>query len=96
VSGSVDEVEDIALTVGRFIVKLDRTRLDGYSSFPLKIHIVEKLLFHVARGNGLRLLQETVGKGGFAVVDMRDDGEIADVILTFGFLHVRNPTFPLA
>ena len=35
---------------------------------------------HVAVGDGAGQLQQTVGQGGFAVVDMRDDAKIADVV----------------
>ena len=35
-----------------------------------------------------RQLQKPVGQGGFAVVDMRDDGEIADILLILSLIHI--------
>ena len=46
VTGRVDEVENIGLSVRSIIVKLDCASLNGDSSFPLKVHIIEHLLFH--------------------------------------------------
>jgi len=37
------------------------------------------LLFHIAQGDCVRLLDKTISECGFTMVDMRDDGEIADV-----------------
>ena len=44
----------------------------------LDIHGVEKLLLHVALGHGPGQLDQPVGERGFPVVDMGDDGEVAD------------------
>ena len=48
VTGGVDEVEDVGLTVRRGIVELYRSCLDGYSPLLFKIHIVKDLLLHLA------------------------------------------------
>ena len=40
----------------------------------------EHLLLHVALLQPAGRLDQAVGKGGFAMVDMGDDGEITDVI----------------
>ena len=45
----------------------------------LQIHVVQHLLLHVAVGDGAGDLQQPVGQGALAVVDMGDDAEIADV-----------------
>ena len=47
--------------------------------FSLDIHVVEHLFLHLARGEAAGILNQAVGKGGFAVVDMGDDGKIADL-----------------
>jgi len=47
--------------------------------FALEVHRVENLLLHVAVGDGAAKLDQPVGQRRFAVVDMGDDGEIADV-----------------
>jgi hypothetical protein len=52
--------------------------LDGNAAFPLQIHGVEHLGLHFPRAQSPGQLQQSVGQGGFPVVDMRDDGEIAE------------------
>ena len=47
----------------------------------LQIHVVEDLVFHVALRDRLGLLQNTVGKRAFAVVNMCNDAEIANFTL---------------
>ena len=77
-AGRVDEVEDIGLPVARGVFDADGVGLDGDAAFPLDIHGVEQLFLHVALGHGAGQLDQPVGKGRFAMVDMGDDGEIAD------------------
>ena len=79
VTGSVDQVQHVLLAIVGGIVDADRVGLDGDSAFPLDIHAVEQLFLHVAILDRSGLLNEPVSKGGFAMVDMRDDGEIADM-----------------
>ena len=62
----------------------DRMGLDGDTPLALQIHPVQQLLLKIARGNGPGQLQQPVGQRGFAVVDMRDDAEVAD---QFEFCH---------
>ena len=79
VTGGVDQVEHILLAIQGGVVDPDGLRLDRDAALALDVHAVEHLLFHVAQGHGVRLLDKTIGEGGFPVVDVRDDGEIADV-----------------
>ena len=46
----------------------------------LELHRVEDLLAHLALREGLRQLEDAVSEGGLAVVDVRDDGEVADPV----------------
>ena len=82
-TGGVDKVENIFFAVGSGIIKTHGTGLDGDTSFLFKLHIVEKLFFHVALGNGIGIFENSVRKGGLTVVDMSDNGEISDMLLTF-------------
>jgi hypothetical protein len=54
--------------------------LDRDAALALQVHGVEELLGHLAPGEGPRRLHQSVGEGGLAVIDMGDDGEVADVI----------------
>jgi hypothetical protein len=78
VAGRVDEVQDVGVAVLRGVFDADGVGLDGDPALALDIHGVEKLFLHVALGHGAGQLDQPVGEGGFPVVDMGDDGEVAD------------------
>ena len=78
-AGRVDEVEDVVLAVLGAIIQAHGLRLDGDAALALDVHGIEHLLLHVARFEPAGRLDEAVGKRRLAVVDMRDDGEVADV-----------------
>src|SRR5207245_5908512 len=52
--------------------------LDGDAAFPLQIHRVEHLRLHLARGERASQLQQPISQRGFAVVDVSNNGEIAE------------------
>src|ERR1700676_3268780 len=58
----------------------DVLRLDRDPPLTLEIHGVEVLLAHEARVHGVGQLEEAVRQGRLPVVDMADDGEIADPV----------------
>ena len=78
VSGGVDQVEHIVLTVLGTILDAHRVRLDRDAAFAFDIHRVQKLLLHVPVLHGSGGLDQPVGQGGFPVVDMGNDRKIAD------------------
>ena len=78
VPGGVDEVEFVGLPVARGVGHGDGVGLDGDAALALEVHVVEQLVALVALGDGAGQLEEAVGKGGLAVVDVRDDAEVAD------------------
>ena len=90
-TGGINQVEDIVLPVIAVVVEADGPGLDGDPPFPLQIHVVQQLALHLPLGDGGGLLQNPVGQGAFAVVDMGDDAEIANVVLTM--LHRGNVSF---
>src|SRR5690606_5265054 len=79
VAGRVDEVQHIGPAVLRGVFDADGVGLDGDAALALDVHRVEELGLHVAFGHGAGHLDEPVGEGRLAVVDMGDDGEIADL-----------------
>ena len=79
VAGGVDEVELVFLAVLGRIVHRHGARLDGDAALALQLHVVQNLRFHCALVHSLRLFQDAVRQSGFAVVDMGDDAEIADM-----------------
>ena len=78
VAGRVDQVELVSLAVVRGVHHADGVGLDGDAALALQVHGVEHLGLHLARGERSGELQQAVGQRGFAVVDVRDDREIAD------------------
>src|SRR5690606_22736774 len=79
VAGGVDEVEVVGLAVARGVRQRDRLRLDGNAALALDRIVVEHLGFHLARGQAAAELDDAVGQGRLAVVDVGDDGEVANV-----------------
>ena len=74
----INKVEDVGLAIGRGVFHAGGLELDGDAAFALQLHVVEKLRLHVASRNSAGVLQEPIGQGGFPVVDVGDDAEIAD------------------
>ena len=80
-SFSVDQMEAVGLAVLCGIVERHGTRLDRDAALALNVHVVKELLLHVTRSDCLRLFEDAVGKGRFAVVDVCDDAKIADLLI---------------
>ena len=74
-AGSVDKIEFKTLPV-----HLDGGEFDGDALFALKFHRIEELGLHFALCDGASQLHHAVGEGGFAVVDVGDDAEVADFV----------------
>jgi hypothetical protein len=53
---------------------------DGDAAFALQVHGIEHLRMHLALGERAGEFQQAVGQRGFAVVNVRNDAEIADVL----------------
>jgi hypothetical protein len=77
-AGSINQVEDVFLAVPSFVVHPGRLQLNGNASLPFEIHAIEELFLHLPLGNSASELQHSVSKGRFAVIDVSDDGEIAN------------------
>ena len=52
---------------------------DRDAALALEVHRVERLFLEIARLDGSRNLEQPIGERRLAVVDVRDDAEIADV-----------------
>jgi hypothetical protein len=80
VAGGVDQVEFIGQAVAGLVGEAHALRLDGDAAFLFQVHGVEDLLGHLAGGEAAGGLDQPVGQGGFPVVDMGDDREVADAV----------------
>ena len=72
-AGRVHQVEDMALPF-----EAHGLRLDGNAALFLDLHVIEHLRAHLARLEAAGGLDQPVGKRRLAVIDVRDDAEIAD------------------
>ena len=63
----------------RRVVQADGLGLDGDPALALEVHLVEELVLLLALGDGPGRLEQAVGERRLAVVDVRDDREVADV-----------------
>ena len=81
VARRVDQVQDVLLPVVGRVVQADRVGLDGDAALALEVHGVQDLGLHLAGLERPGVFEEAVGQRGLAVVDVRDDREIPDVLL---------------
>jgi hypothetical protein len=80
VARGIDKVEDILFPREAFVGQPDGLGLDRDAPLPLEIHGVEDLLLELPGGQGPGQLDEPVGQGRFAVVDVGNDGEVPDIL----------------
>jgi hypothetical protein len=80
VARGVDQVEVVGLAIACRVLQGRRLGLDGDAALALDVHRVEHLGLHLAVGQATTALNESVGQRAFAVVDVGNDREIADVI----------------
>ena len=57
----------------------DGIAFDGNAAFPLNVHIVQNLILKISFVADAGELNQTVGKRGFAVVNMGNDAEVSDI-----------------
>ena len=82
----IDEVELILLAVLALVVQPHRLRLDGDAALALDVHVVEDLRLHLTLRQRARILNQTVRNRRLAMVDVRDDREIADILILHNLL----------
>ena len=69
-SGGVDEVQLIADTVARFVIKRHTLSFDRDAALALNIESIENLLCHFTLSEAAAGLNEAIGKRRLAVVNM--------------------------
>ncbi len=78
VAGRVDQVQLVVDALANVVIDGDGMHADGDAAFAFEVHGVEELGLELAMRDGAGLEQELVGQGALAVIDVGDDGEIAD------------------
>ena len=90
-AGRVDQVELIRVAVGGLVHHAHGVSFDGDAALALEVHCVQNLRLHLARGQATGQFQQAVRKRGFAVVDVRDDREIAYVLGVHDSCEAQRP-----
>ena len=78
-AGRVDEIEDVVVAVAAVVVETNGLCLDRDAALFLEVHRIQDLGGHFAFRERACQFEQAVRKRGFAVVDMRDDGEVTNV-----------------
>ena len=76
----IDQVQLVRLPAPRGVAHSHRVQLDRDAALALDVERVEHLRLHLALLQHARLFDQTIGQRGLAVVDVRDDAEVPDVI----------------
>ena len=76
----VDQIEVVDPSIERLVLERSGLCLDGYPTLLFQIHRVENLLFHLAIRESSAALDQAVGERRFAMIDVRDDRKVSDVI----------------
>ena len=78
-AGGIHQVDLIGLAVFGFVHQAHGLGFDGDAAFALDIHGIEHLLGHLAVGQPAAMLNQSIRQRRLAMVDVRDDGKIANV-----------------
>ena len=77
----INKVQLIGLTILGLVMQANRLCLDGNASLTLQVHGIQHLLGHFALGQTATMLNKAIGQRGFAMIDMSNDGKIANILL---------------
>ena len=79
-AGRIDEIEVVDLPVFGFVLQRSGLSLDGYPTLFFDIHRVKNLCFHLTCFEPSAALDQSICESGFAVINVRNDRKISDVI----------------
>ena len=103
-SRSVDKIEHVGGAV-ESVFHLYGVALDGDAALTLEVHIVEHLGLQILGRHCVGVFKQAVGKGAFAVVDVRYDAKISYIfhldeicfrtanLRIFFYISYRRPIF---
>ena len=77
----IDEVQLVRLAILRLVVEAHGLRLDRDAALALDIHAVEDLILHLTLAERARIFDQTVRNRRFAMVNMGNNREIADILI---------------
>src|SRR5690606_22006984 len=76
----VDEVEVVDLPIAGLVLQRSGLRLDRDAALFLDVHRVEHLRLHLTVAQATTALDDAIGQRGLAMVDVRNDRKVTDVI----------------
>ena len=76
----IDQVEVVDLTIFGLVMQRGGLSFDGYPTLFLDVHRVENLSLHLAFFEAATALNQAIGECGFAVVNVRNDRKVSDVV----------------
>jgi len=76
----VDEVEREGFTCAAGVGKDHGLALDRDPAFPFNVHVIQDLIAKLALVHQPGVLDQPVGQGGFAVIDVGDDAEVPNML----------------
>ena len=80
VAGRVDQVQVVDLAILGLVVQGRRLGLDGDAPLLFDVHGVEHLGGHLTLAQATAVLDQAIGQCGLAVIDVGDDGEVANMV----------------
>ena len=78
--GRIDQIESVVLPVLSLVNHRYRVALNRDATLTLQIHRVEQLVLHFAHLDGAGQFKDAVRQRRLAVVDVRDDAEVAGMV----------------
>ena len=87
----IDEVQLVFLARWTGVVERYALRLDRDATFAFEIHGIENLRFHFALAQAATHLDKTVRQRGLAVIDVGNNGEVANVLHEWGISGADGP-----
>jgi len=80
VAWSVDQVQNIVVTIFGAVAQPYCLCLYSDTTFTLQVHLVQELLFHLSMVDCPCEFQYAVSQGALSVIDMGYDGKISDFV----------------
>src|SRR5215469_16543163 len=90
-SRCIDQIKLVLLAICRTVPHTYSLGFDRDPLFTLEIHLIKHLIGHLALGDGSRIFKQTIGKSRLTMIDMRDDTEVANMLLIHTLSYSINP-----
>ena len=94
VARGVDEVEAVGFPILGLVIHAHGPGLDGDAPLPLQIHVVQQLRCHLPLLHRAADFDHPVRQGGFAVVDVCNNGKVANFGLVCHMGYLRRQIHP--